>query len=97
MKKRLIICGLTGRDEGQIALTEAYARRRACGALPTRPIPSSLTRLNLTWVQSSPALAGPKRPQDKVILTEVDDVFNADLASTYKHDGAKRVAVEGEP
>jgi aconitate hydratase len=30
-----------------------------------------------------------------VILTEVDDVFNADLIKTYKHDGAKRVAVEG--
>ena len=42
-----------------------------------------------------PSLAGPKRPQDKVILTEVDDVFNADLTSVYNHDGAQRVAVDG--
>jgi aconitate hydratase len=45
----------------------------------------------------SRVLAGPKRPQDKVALTQVDDVFNGDLSSeVYKHDGAKRVAVEGK-
>ncbi|RYD39276.1 MAG: aconitate hydratase, partial [Sphingomonadales bacterium] len=43
-----------------------------------------------------PSLAGPKRPQDRVILDQVDEVFNADLASVYKHDGIKRVAVEGK-
>ena len=42
-----------------------------------------------------PSLAGPKRPQDKVALTDVDEVFNGELASVYKHDGFKRVAVEG--
>ena len=41
-------------------------------------------------------MAGPKRPQDKVVLTQVDDVFNKDLAEVYKHDGAKRVPVEGK-
>ncbi|MFN3452501.1 MAG: aconitase family protein, partial [Sphingorhabdus sp.] len=43
-----------------------------------------------------PSLAGPKRPQDKVVLTEVDNVFNDDLLNVYKHDSAKRVAVEGK-
>jgi aconitate hydratase len=43
-----------------------------------------------------PSLAGPKRPQDRVILSDVDDQFNAELADTYKKAGDPRVAVEGE-
>src|SRR3546814_11284787 len=43
-----------------------------------------------------PSLAGPKRPQDKVILTEVDDVFNADLKTVYGKDAPTRVAVAGK-
>src|SRR3546814_13401606 len=43
-----------------------------------------------------PSLAGPKRPQDKVILTEVDDVFNADLKTVYGQDAPTRVAVAGK-
>ncbi|RYG96115.1 MAG: aconitate hydratase, partial [Alphaproteobacteria bacterium] len=42
-----------------------------------------------------PSLAGPKRPQDWVALPEVDDVFNADMAATYKKTHA-RVPVEGK-
>jgi aconitate hydratase len=54
---------------------------------------SSTLELDMSSVQ--PSLAGPKRPQDKVVLQQVDDVFNADLAEVYKHDGFNRVAVEG--
>src|SRR3546814_9180183 len=43
-----------------------------------------------------PSLAGPKRPQDKVILTAVDDEFNADLKKIYDKDAAQRVAVAGK-
>src|SRR3546814_15126740 len=42
-----------------------------------------------------PSLAGPKRPQDHVDLTEVDDVFNRDMTETYKR-AASRVPVEGK-
>ena len=42
-----------------------------------------------------PSLAGPKRPQDRVALTEVDDVFAKDMAETYKRAN-KRVAVDGK-
>src|SRR3546814_11766064 len=37
-----------------------------------------------------------KRPQDKVILTAVDDEFNADLKNIYNKDAAQRVAVAGK-
>ena len=38
----------------------------------------------------------PKRPQDRILLSEVDDQFNAELDATYNKAGDPRVAVEGE-
>ncbi|PXA83685.1 aconitate hydratase AcnA [Nostoc sp. 3335mG] len=93
--KTLDYMRLTGRDEDQIALTEAYAKAQGFWLDPdAEPVFTDTLELDLGTV--TPSLAGPKRPQDKVVLEEVDDVFNADLAATYKHDGAKRVAVEGK-
>ena len=43
-----------------------------------------------------PSLAGPKRPQDKVILPEVDELFNGDLKTVYSKDAPVRVPVEGK-
>ena len=87
---------LTGRDEGQIALTEAYAKAQGLWRFADTPDPVFTDTLSLDMSTVVPSLAGPKRPQDKVILTEVDDVFNADLSAVYNHDGAKRVAVAGK-
>ena len=42
-----------------------------------------------------PSLAGPKRPQDKVSLSKVDEVFNGDLHKLYHKEQPARVAVEG--
>ena len=42
-----------------------------------------------------PSLPGPKRPQDKVNLTEVDDVFK-DMAEDLQEDQQARVPVEGK-
>jgi aconitate hydratase len=94
-EKTLDYMRLTGRDEDQIALTEAYAKAQGLWLDPAaEPVFTDTLELDLGTV--TPSLAGPKRPQDKVVLTEVDDVFNADLQKVYKHDGAKRVAVEGK-
>lgn len=87
---------LTGREEDQIALVEAYAKEQGFWIDPTAPDPVFTSVLELDMSTVTPSLAGPKRPQDKVVLTQVDDVFNKDLADLYKHDGAKRVAVEGK-
>ena len=94
-EKTLDYMRLTGRDEGQIALTEAYCKAQGLWRFAGAPDPVFTDTLELDMGSVVPSLAGPKRPQDKVILTEVDDVFNADLISTYKHESAKRVAVEG--
>jgi aconitate hydratase len=86
---------LTGRDEAQIALTEAYAKEQGFWRFANMADPVFTDTLSLDMATVVPSLAGPKRPQDKVALTEVDDVFNADLLATYKHEGAKRVPVAG--
>ena len=92
--KTLDYMRLTGRSAETIALTEAYAKEQGFWIDPAvEPVFSSTLELDMSSVQ--PSLAGPKRPQDKVVLQQVDDVFNADLAEVYKHDGAKRVPVEG--
>ena len=93
--KTLDYMRLTGRDEDQIALTEAYAKAQGLWMDPAAPEPLFTDTLELDLATVRPSLAGPKRPQDKVVLEEVDDVFNADLLQVYKHDRARRVAVEG--
>jgi aconitate hydratase len=75
---------LTGREEDQIALVEAYAREQGLWIDPAAPDPIFTDTLELDMASVVPSLAGPKRPQDKVALTEVDNVFNADLDAVYK-------------
>ena len=92
--KTLDYLRLTGREESQIALVEAYAKEQGFWIDPSvDPIFSSTLELDLSTVV--PSLAGPKRPQDRVSLTEVDEVFAKDMAETYKKANA-RVPVEGK-
>ena len=91
--KTLDYLRLTGREEGQIALVEAYAKEQGFWIdASVEPIFSSTLELDMGTVV--PSLAGPKRPQDRVALPEVDDVFNADMETLYKRAN-KRVAVDG--
>jgi aconitate hydratase len=94
--KTLDYMRLTGRSEEAIALAEAYAKAQGLWIDPNAAEPIFSSSLELDMSSVVPSLAGPKRPQDKVALTNVDDVFNKDLVDTYKHDGFKRVAVEGK-
>ncbi len=86
---------LTGRSEENLALVEAYAKEQGMWFDPAaEPVFSNTLELDMTTVV--PSLAGPKRPQDRVILPEVDELFNGDLAKVYKKDAPVRTAVEGE-
>ena len=88
---------LTGRDEWQIELVEAYAKAQGLWREAGAPDPVFTDTLALDMGTVQPSLAGPKRPQDKVLLTNVDDDFNTELASGYKKTGDSdmRVAVDG--
>ncbi len=85
---------LTGRSEENIALVEAYAKAQGMWFDPAN-VPVFTGTLSLDMAAVVPSLAGPKRPQDKVILQEVDDLFNSDLSKVYGKSGPARVAVEG--
>jgi aconitate hydratase len=87
---------LSGREDDRIALVEAYARAQGMWRDASTPEPLFTDTLELDLGSVVPSLAGPKRPQDRVILSEVDDQFNAELADTYKKAADPRVAVEGE-
>ncbi|GAA0756347.1 aconitate hydratase [Erythromicrobium ramosum] len=92
--KTLDYLRLTGRSEENIALVEAYAKAQGMWFDPAN-VPVFTKTLSLDMAAVVPSLAGPKRPQDKVILQEVDDLFNADLSKVYGKSAAARVSVEG--
>ncbi|MFC4254305.1 aconitate hydratase AcnA [Altererythrobacter xixiisoli] len=93
--KTLDYLRLTGRDENQIALVEAYSREQGMWFTPDHePIFTKTLELDVGTVV--PSLAGPKRPQDKVVLTEVDDLFNDELHKLYGKAEPRRVPVDGE-
>ncbi|PZO88984.1 MAG: aconitate hydratase AcnA [Sphingomonas sanxanigenens] len=75
--KTLDYMRLTGRTEAQIALTEAYCRAQGLWHDASSPEPVFTDTLELDMSTVEPSLAGPKRPQDRVPLTQVDDVFVA--------------------
>ena len=93
--KTLDYMRLTGREEDQIALVEAYAKEQGFWLDPNGIDPVFTSTLELDMATVVPSLAGPKRPQDRVDLTKVDDVFAADMRDTYKKTN-QRVPVEGK-
>ena len=88
----------TGRDPERVALVEAYAKAQGMWAEPgsSEPVFTDVLELDLSTVE--PALAGPKRPQDKVLLSALSQAFTSDLTSAFKvpaGDESKAVPVKG--
>ena len=59
---------LSGRDAKQIALVEAYAKAQGLWHDATTPHAEYSSTLELDLADVKPSLAGPKRPQDRVLL-----------------------------
>lgn len=70
---------LTGRSEEQLALVEAYAKEQGLwlDADSVEPVFSEYLELDLSTVV--PSIAGPKRPQDRIELTNAKSAFLHDL------------------
>ncbi|GID95058.1 aconitate hydratase AcnA [Amorphoplanes digitatis] len=69
---------LTGRTEQQVALVEAYAKRQGLWLDPNAE-PNFSEKLELDLSTIVPSLAGPKRPQDRVLLSEAKAAFREAL------------------
>ena len=69
---------LTGRTDEQLALVEAYAKTQGMWHDPDRePKFSEYLELDLSTVV--PSIAGPKRPQDRIELTDAKNAFRKDI------------------
>jgi len=76
---------LTGRSDENVALVEAYAKEQGLWHDPSREIQfSEYLELDLSTVV--PSISGPKRPQDRIILSESKAQFREDLRNYVKVD-----------
>ena len=72
---------LSGRDEKQIALVEAYAKEQGLFRSADQAVAEYTSVVELDISTVVPSLAGPKRPQDRVALTDSKHLFNEALAA----------------
>ncbi|MFO7262309.1 MAG: aconitase family protein, partial [bacterium] len=86
---------LTGRSEERIALVEAYMKEQGLFHTADSPEPEFSDTLELDLGTVEPSLAGPRRPQDRVRLSEVKRSFLAALPTLVK-GGAPALQSEGE-
>jgi aconitate hydratase len=70
----------TGRSESQVALVEAYMKEQGLFHTAASPDAQYSDTLQLDLSQVLPSIAGPKRPQDKVLLTEAKTSFTNALS-----------------
>ena len=78
---------LTGRPDEVIARTEAYMRAQGLFRDANSPEPEFTDTLELDLGSVVPSLAGPKRPQDRVALSDMQDTFQKALTAPVKDRG----------
>jgi len=72
---------LTGRDDAQVKLVEAYCREQGLFRTDDSPEPAFSDTLALDLGTVEPSIAGPKRPQDRVPLSQSKKMFRDALAA----------------
>ncbi|MBU2609747.1 MAG: aconitate hydratase AcnA [Chloroflexi bacterium] len=78
---------LTGRKAEQVELVEAYYRAQSLFRDANTPDPEFTSTLELDLGSVVPSLAGPKRPQDRVALSDMKQVFEKALTTPVKERG----------
>jgi aconitate hydratase len=74
----------TARSEEQVKLVEAYTKEQGLYRTDATPDPIFSDRLELNLATVVPTMAGPKRPQDSVFLTEAKSSFEKSLGAAPK-------------
>ncbi len=87
----------TGRKESRVKLVEKYSKAQGMWRKKDTPDPVFTDSLELDLDSVLPSLAGPKRPQDRVLLSDAKSGFLAALEGEFKKPGEadKRVPVAG--
>ena len=82
---------LTGRSEERVRLVEAYTKAQGMWHDPARePVYSEYLELDLSTVV--PSIAGPKRPQDRIVLSRAKESFQ-EVLSAYASQPSKPTPV----
>ncbi|MFI8389987.1 aconitate hydratase AcnA [Streptomyces sp. NPDC085540] len=76
---------LTGRDAQQVALVEAYAKEQGLWLDPAAE-PDFSEKLELDLSTVVPSIAGPKRPQDRIVLANAAQQFAQDVRNYVEDD-----------
>ncbi|MFE9861069.1 aconitate hydratase AcnA [Streptomyces sp. NPDC005780] len=76
---------LTGRDAQQVALVEAYAKEQGLWLDPSAE-PDFSEKLELDLSTVVPSIAGPKRPQDRIVLANAKAQFAQDVRNYVSDD-----------
>ena len=87
---------LTGRSEEQLALVEAYAKEQGLWHDPDAE-PRFSEKLELDLATVVPSLAGPKRPQDRVSLSDAKEAFRARWPTTSTTPAMRRGTTRPSP
>ena len=86
---------LTGRKADRIALVEAYSKEQGLWrSTGDEPVFTDTLTLDMATVEAS--LAGPKRPQDRVVLAKVPETFQAVMDLTLKPTKPEKERLENE-
>ena len=83
---------LTGRDEKQIEIVEKYAKINGLWHNP-EVSPRFTQTLELDLASVKPSIAGPKRPQDRIPLSDIKTSYN-EFVEGYLNEKSKRTPVE---
>ncbi|MGQ0622151.1 MAG: aconitate hydratase AcnA, partial [Panacagrimonas sp.] len=84
---------LTGRSDQQIAVVEAYAKAQGMWWTPDAPEAEYTDVLGLDLGSIKPSLAGPKRPQDRVLLSDVKANYRKAFEAEQKARPSKGPAI----
>lgn len=78
---------LTGRDEAQVHLVEAYLKAQGIFGIPQMGEVEYSDVLEIDLGEIEPSIAGPKRPQDRIALSNVKATFTELLTRPIADDG----------
>ena len=78
---------LTGRPEEQVELVEAYCRAQGLWREPGMPDPEYGDVVEINLSELEPSVAGPKRPQDRILVKDVGESFRKALTAPQGPQG----------
>ncbi|VAW17395.1 Aconitate hydratase, partial [hydrothermal vent metagenome] len=87
---------ITGRDDARIALVESYAKAQGMYRNDDAPDPIFTDVLELDLGEVVPSISGPKRPQDRISLSEAKAKFASSLAGEFGKSDQAVAQVEGQ-